>query len=345
MLRMAAWHVACNVGGRKQHIWESPSLLVSCRPTSLVPARLQARVTLKIAGCTPGQLPPDMYSQLQTVLRRMDASVVAGYLRPGCCHLAIDVVVQRSASLSMQLGAQGAGDGIDPDGENVRELLQLSRAMGEAGLELARAALAGMQEAEARTVQVTASLAPRHRSSIWAGTLHGTVAPDKRQLPAICAVAPVSILHTHGLTNPVLAGPVSHEASLLVLSHIDIAAAVSAGQVWVGVQGGYCQVVSADQLRQGEGIAKAESAWTELPGLRGLWPHAAVWAVHIAGAAVRPGLGVLEYVPMSDPISLSTMGKVATQLVSKASACNWHPVLLLAEGQSAVAEEVNKLAR
>eukprot|EP00198_Chlamydomonas_reinhardtii_P010649 XP_001699986.1 squamosa promoter binding protein [Chlamydomonas reinhardtii] len=49
------------------------------------------RVSIKVANCTPEELPPDLYQRLQSLLATADASLIQGFLRPGCVHLVLDI--------------------------------------------------------------------------------------------------------------------------------------------------------------------------------------------------------------------------------------------------------------
>lgn len=64
----------------------------------VVPPDMLARVSMKIANCTPQDLPPDLYDRLCNLLRTADASLVQGFLRPGCTHLVLDVLVRPTAA-------------------------------------------------------------------------------------------------------------------------------------------------------------------------------------------------------------------------------------------------------
>ena len=45
-------------------------------PLSFPSASLQVRISLKVANCSPEQLPPDLYCRLRSLLLTADASVV-----------------------------------------------------------------------------------------------------------------------------------------------------------------------------------------------------------------------------------------------------------------------------
>ncbi|KAG2490036.1 hypothetical protein HYH03_011501 [Edaphochlamys debaryana] len=58
---------------------------------------LMVRVSIKIANVTPDELPPDLFQRLRNLLDTADSSLVQGFLRPGCCHLVLDVMAPRAA--------------------------------------------------------------------------------------------------------------------------------------------------------------------------------------------------------------------------------------------------------
>ncbi|GFR40773.1 hypothetical protein Agub_g1387 [Astrephomene gubernaculifera] len=73
---------------------------------------LMVRVSIKIANCTPDQLPPDLYQRLRNLLNTADASLVQGFLRPGCTHLVLDVLVSGSGGVSSPDEGEAVADGI-----------------------------------------------------------------------------------------------------------------------------------------------------------------------------------------------------------------------------------------
>ncbi|KAG2433956.1 hypothetical protein HYH02_012501 [Chlamydomonas schloesseri] len=79
---------------------------------------LLVRVSVKVAGCTPDLLPPDLRHRLTQVLDSAGASLVQGFLRPGCCHLLLDVAVaateagRHSSSSSSSSRRTGGGLGL-----------------------------------------------------------------------------------------------------------------------------------------------------------------------------------------------------------------------------------------
>ncbi|GIL81719.1 hypothetical protein Vretimale_1355 [Volvox reticuliferus] len=75
---------------------------------------LLIRVSVKIANCTPDQLPVDLYQRLQNLLNTADASLVQGFLRPGCTHLVLDVQVDSDARVASGFGNGAPGGGVSP---------------------------------------------------------------------------------------------------------------------------------------------------------------------------------------------------------------------------------------
>ncbi|GIL86845.1 hypothetical protein Vretimale_15599 [Volvox reticuliferus] len=75
---------------------------------------LLIRVSVKIANCTPDQLPADLYQRLRNLLSTADASLVQGFLRPGCTHLVLDVQVDSGAQAVSGFGDGAPGGGASP---------------------------------------------------------------------------------------------------------------------------------------------------------------------------------------------------------------------------------------
>ncbi|PNH04574.1 Squamosa promoter-binding-like protein 3 [Tetrabaena socialis] len=73
------------------------------------PASLLERLSIKIHKCRPEQLSPDLASQLTDWLITADASVVQGFVRPGCTHLVVDLLYgDRERLMQALFGAEGS---------------------------------------------------------------------------------------------------------------------------------------------------------------------------------------------------------------------------------------------
>ena len=70
--------------------------------------------TGRLFNCTPAQLPPDVKANLTTLLRR-GGTDLEGFIRPGCTHLTVDVVLNAEEVAAVRaLGVRGV----------VRDMLQ-----------------------------------------------------------------------------------------------------------------------------------------------------------------------------------------------------------------------------
>lgn len=67
-------------------------------PQRYGPQQVLARLSLKVAGCTPDQLPPYMLVELQSQLEAVSGLLMHGYLRPGCTHLGLELLLPAAAT-------------------------------------------------------------------------------------------------------------------------------------------------------------------------------------------------------------------------------------------------------
>ncbi len=96
------------------------------------------RVSLKIADCTPDQLPPDLYQRIRNLVQNADAELVQGYLRPGCVHLALEVAMPCGLAMSCEFPTEEAG--AEPvlrlDPADLRAALGLAAAHGSLAVQV-----------------------------------------------------------------------------------------------------------------------------------------------------------------------------------------------------------------
>ncbi|EFJ41724.1 hypothetical protein VOLCADRAFT_107563 [Volvox carteri f. nagariensis] len=152
---------------------------------------LLVRVSIKIANCTPDQLPVDLYQRLRNLLNTADASLVQGFLRPGCTHLVLDVQVDRSARGNAGLdgfGDDGTGSvtipGLAVSAMDVRKVL---------GPVVSRSALLVQMENEVAMWPAGAPMGAKPHHSACVADLQAS-----GQLPVIQHVSPAAYIDGAG---------------------------------------------------------------------------------------------------------------------------------------------------
>jgi len=76
---------------------------------------VMVRVSMKIANCTPDQLPPDLYLKLKAKLAECDATMIQGFLRPGCTHVLLDVAMHGQGRSAAELDADAIARTLGDD--------------------------------------------------------------------------------------------------------------------------------------------------------------------------------------------------------------------------------------
>ncbi|KAG2454570.1 hypothetical protein HYH02_000415 [Chlamydomonas schloesseri] len=217
------------------------------------------RVSIKVANCTPNELPPDLYQRLQSLLATADASLIQGFLRPGCVHLVLDV-----------RGSQGA-----------------EQALSAAGV---RAALGPVAQLHSTLVQVGKEVA------MWAegASTEPTAATCVEELEVAGAVPVLQHVSLAAHLRHSEAGDGSGSARVLVYGSGLLKAGV---QLFARMQGGYLPVRVQPLVAQGQVVADGAAAAAALQCMAQLAQAgrsaADVLLVTVAGAPAS-GLLLLE---------------------------------------------------
>jgi SBP domain len=97
---------------------EAASSMVSMDAPALVGYSVDnsmLRLSIKLFNCTPDMLAPQVKSELTSLLRVAEQSLVEGYIRPGCMHVTLSVRVPTHA-VSISNDINGSVDGSDTNG-------------------------------------------------------------------------------------------------------------------------------------------------------------------------------------------------------------------------------------
>ncbi|KAG2436388.1 hypothetical protein HXX76_006695 [Chlamydomonas incerta] len=188
------------------------------------------RVSIKVANCTPDELPPDLYQRLQSLLATADASLIQGFLRPGCVHLVLDV-----------RGGEGSQQALSAARvrEALRPLAQLHSTLVQVGEEVAMWAAGA-----------PASAQPASAARVLELEAAGAV-------PVLQLVSPAAHLR-HSAAND------SSSAWVLVYGSGLLKAGV---QLFARMQGGYLPVRVQPLVAEGQLVAHGAEGAEALQGL------------------------------------------------------------------------------
>ena len=195
---------------------EAASRVVSMEASALVgydDDESMLRLSIKLFNCTPDFLAPSVKSELTSLLRVAENSLVEGYIRPGCLHMTLSVRAPTTHVLSLKTESD-AKSGIDAE--------EASHTSSRGNLvvaveELLQSATLPSEAKDSMLVQLHDELIVVKQKRIMAAIDMGK---SMGLLPQILAVRPLAVVaagNGTGRTGVILAGRRLHGPSSLIM--------------------------------------------------------------------------------------------------------------------------------